>query len=193
MTDQELNNIWKSSENSTSIAVDHTKIIVEIASKLGSFHNSIKNRNRREIGVALFLLPVIIWLAYISPLLASKIITLLAIPWLFLVIFKLKKVKSQGPQNFNLPLLEFLTEQKSYLKKEKALLQNIAYWYILPPMLLETVRICISLSDIKAMTTHLLFTWAIGLVVYLLNKRAVRKDITPLIVETENTIENLKT
>jgi hypothetical protein len=193
MTDQELNNIWTSSTKNQTITIDNSKIIVEIASKLGSFHNSIKNRNRIETGAALLMIPVFIYGAFINPSLISKMALALTVPWLLIVIVKLKKIKKQSPQNFNLPLLEFLKTQKGYLIKEMNLLKTVTYWYILPPMILGSIHIWDSSSNLTELATRLLILWAVGAFISYLNKRALRKNIAPLIVETENTIKSLNT
>ena len=106
----------------------------------------------------------------------------------------------------DLSFKEQLQNRKTYLKKQKKLLDTVLYWYVLPPFIFNIVMI-FGVGDVsgydhwavellpdllreKIMTTVFLLAF-FGYVVWL-NKQAAKKEYQPVIDEIERMQKQLE-
>jgi len=192
MLDQELKNIWKNANQQELVKFETSKLLMEMNQKLEKFDSRIKTRDYLEIIAAIVVIAVMIYYAIIIPYLFTKIASLLIIPWALFVIYKLRSVKKHKPANFDLSFRNYLVQQRSYLKKQMTLLDNILYWYILPPFVIA-ILFFIGLPLTTMMwITKMGFVLLFSIGVLYLNKRAVKKQFKPLIKQLDDTINNLE-
>ena len=200
MLEEELKNIWKNSHKIDQIKFETSRLIIELDHRLKTLNKSIKNRDRREIIASILGMFVFGYFLYEVPFITSKIASGIAILWFGYVIYRLKKV-----QQFNKPIAytrsfhEQLNHQKKHLLKQIDLLNNVLYWYVLPPFIMnliflfglkppETVNWTGFLSEhIPYNTTEKLmfigFNFLISIGIVWLNKRAVSKTLKPAVDE----------
>lgn len=192
MFEDELKKIWQSSTPAEVIKLDKTKLLVELENELGKFNKAITNRDRREIAVAILLIPLFAGAILYFPALLSKLALGLGLVYCFAVIFILRNVKKWKVNDLSLSLKEFLIKQRDYFMKERSLLDNVLYWYILPP-LISTILFFIS-RDIPNPKLTILISAVIALMgfIYYLNKRSVKNDFDPLIQRLDNAIDGME-
>ncbi len=202
MLEQELKQIWKNSSQIEKIKFDLSRLMMDLNSKLTSFESKIKNRDRREIGASIFGMVAFALLAFIVPFVLTKLACLLAIVWFVYVIYRLKQVK-QHKKNIDVSesYLSQLKSQKTYLKQEAQLLNNVLYWYVLPPFLMNVLFVMglgspADLTESSRFLDFLPFEFyeklrfllliaVFSVFVVWMNKRAVKKNFIPLIAKIE--------
>ncbi|MDW7694091.1 hypothetical protein R9C00_04995 [Flammeovirgaceae bacterium SG7u.111] len=142
MQEQDLRSIWNSSSSSVQISIEHAQLAEELNGKLSSIHNKIQKRDLWEIlASVLGILIYSCFLYFFSPPL-QKIACALTIVWFVFIIYRFYKSKKQAVKpNFTMPLTEQLMQQKTILISQMKLLGTVAYWYVLPPLLFNTLFI----------------------------------------------------
>lgn len=211
MEEKELKNIWKNSSQVEKITFESTQLHNQLQNRMSYLEKAIHKRDRREIAVATLSIPLFVYLIYDIPYLASKIACALSIPWLLYVIFKLRTAqKYKQPIDMVLSFKEQLERQKYYLSRQARLLNTVWYWYALPPFIINIIFIGglgdpgMQLSSRHIFSEHLPLSFTRKITVILglglfylliiwLNKRAVKKDIQPTIIEIDNVLKHLKT
>lgn len=203
MLENELNKIWQNSTREELVKFNASKLIIDLDSNLESFDRCIKNRDRREIIAAVSVMVIFGAMAYFIPQILSKMGILrgvlygmglmLGVIFGILVIYKLRYVKKFKADNYSLSMKEYLIEHQQYLIKERSLLENVLYWYILPATL-STILIFVGVNLGSTRTYILiLISLVVNAYAYYINKRTVKKDFNPLIEKLDVTIKELET
>jgi uncharacterized membrane protein (DUF485 family) len=169
-----------------------SKLLIEMNQKLNKFDKLIKTRDNLEIIAAIIVILVMVYYAISIPYVLTKIASILIIPWAFFVIYKLRSIKKHQPTNLDVYFLEYLVKQRSYLKRQMSLLDNILYWYILPPFVISIVFFMGFPMKPMTLISNIGFTLLVSIGVWFLNKRAVKKQFKPLIKNLDDIISNLE-
>lgn len=165
---------------------------MEMNQKVKKFDSSLKTRDTLEIIAVVIVIPVMVYSSIVIPYLLTKIASLLIIPWAFFVIYKLRSIKKSKPMNLDLSFRKYLVEQRSYLKRQMNLLDNVLYWYILPPFVLSILFWLGFPLEPIVFISKVGFFLLVSIGVLYLNKRAVKKQFKPLIKHLDETISNLE-
>lgn len=210
MIEQELKNIWKDSSHKERIKFDISRLVMELDQKMTRIDKAIRSRDLREIGATFIGIPLFGYLTYAVPLMIPKITAAITVIWFFYVIYKFRSVQqARIADDYSLSFKQQLENQKTNMKAQYNLLNTVLYWYVLPPLVLNIVFIWtlgfetdapsgIAIFDHLPMTLKSKVTYTIGLTVFnafvvWLNKRAVRKTITPLIADITRIQSQLET
>jgi len=193
MLENELEIIWKNSTKAEVVKIDKPEFLTDIDLQLKYFDKNIKKRDRREyIAAAIVTLTFGTGFFFFTGIL-SKLGLLLGALYGILVIIVLQNAKKQKPDNYSLPIKEYLVQHRKYLVKERNLLKNVIYWYILPPFI-GSVLFCIGqYTGVIQFIISITIVSGINVYIYFLNKAAVRKVFDPLIKKIDKTIEDLET
>lgn len=203
MLENELNKIWQNSTREELVKFNASKLLIDLDSKLESFDRCIKNRDRREIIAAIFIMLVFGVMTFFIPQLLSKMGILrgvlygtglmLGVIFGILVIYKLRHVKKFKADNYSLSTKDYLIKHQQYLIKERSLLEKVLYWYTLPATL-STILIFVGVNLGSTQTYILiLISLVVNAYAYYINKRTVKKDFNPLIEKLDVIINELKT
>jgi hypothetical protein len=208
MLEEELKEIWRGSSRADQVKFDLSKLLIELNATMKQVEKNIRARDRRETVASLIGIPIFGYFAYAIPFPVTKIACILAIAIFCYIIYKLRSVRKQMPvPNMSLSFREQLAHQKEYMIKQKKLLDQVLYWYVLPPYLMNIVFI-FGLGDPEA------YNWSSNLIAYLpiafiekiriiifltifygwivwLNRRAARKAFPPVIAEIERVQQQL--
>jgi hypothetical protein len=190
MMEDELVKIWQSSPNQERIKFDKSRLMIDVQSNVDDLHKKIKFRDSGEQLAALVLVPIFAYYAYIVPFAWSKVASVLIILWTIYVIIRLRNAKKQKPGEFTEPYLEYLYKTRDYLNVQKQLLDSVIYWYILPCatlVMLFTLGPGITGRWSKIIMMGV-FDFFVAIVTYILNKRAVKKQIIPRLDKIETLI-----
>ena len=198
MIEDELIVLWQSSPKHEQIKFEKSRLILEVQSSLDRFDKAVNRRDYIEIGAAIFVvIPLFVYEIYRQPNYVAKLGALWIIIYCFYVIYKLLVAKKSKPEESG-SYIDYLKQSKTYLERQKNLLDNIVYWYILPSLpgvvimvtgILELYRKSWKeIVGVKHLWLLLLLIVAITIFGYLLNKRAVKKGIMPRIKKMDELI-----
>jgi len=193
MTDDELSMIWQKSAGTEVISFNKPALIADLNSQLDDFEKCLNKRDRREIiGSAIVIFLFGTGALFVTSILAKTGLVLGAL-YGILVILVLRYVKKQKPENDSLPVGDYLVKHRQYLVKQRNLLKNVIYWYLLPPF----VSCVIFFAGLKMETVHLVISVMIVFVmyswIYFLNKAGVKNTFDPLISRIDKAIDNIET
>jgi hypothetical protein len=193
MKEDELQNIWQQANKAEIVKIESSKLLQDLTASIQAFDKQIKNRDNREIVVAILLIPFFLGGLFIFKEFISRLGLSFGILSLVFIIYKLKEVKKCKVQDFTASTKAYLEIQKRYLMAEQKLLNNILFWYIIP-IAVSTI-LFISGGKFETYITWVLLVFFVILVsalVYYLNKRSVKKYFDPLIEEIENALQNFE-
>lgn len=198
MMEDELIALWQSSPKHERIKFEKSRLMLEVQSSLNRFNKAINRRDYIEIGGAIFLvIPLFAYEAYRQPNYITKLGALWIILYCLFVIYKLLKAKRKKPTE-NCSYLEYLKQSKHHLERQKNLLDNVSYWYILPALIGALIMLT-GMSDLVNKTWQEIIRikrlWKvlpamafITVFIHLLNKWSVKKQIVPRINRVEELI-----
>lgn len=192
MIEDELIKIWQSSPNQERVKFEKSRLMIDLQSSLDRFHKAIRNRDLTETIAAIIVIPIFAYYAYIIPHALTKIASVLIVLWAVYVVMKLKQARKSKPGAFTETYQEYLYKTREYLIVQKKLLDTVLYWYILPGfafiLLFLMGFIGIPEKHNYIIKTGTLST-VLGVFVYFLNRRAVKKRITPRLEKVDELIK----
>ena len=179
MMEDELIKIWQSSPNKERIKFEKSKLMIDVQSSLDRFHRTIKYRDLMETIPGIIIIPIFVYIAYTIPFTLSKIGAIWIILSIIYIIIRLQKAKKIRPSSFTETYRDYLIKTKEYLFIQKKLLDTVIYWYF-SPIAIGIVLFSIgAINNIKDLLVNLGGLIVSGIIVYILNKRAIKKQITP--------------
>lgn len=203
MLDQELKNIWNNSSQTEQITIETAQLIKELNAKMSSIQKVIRIRDRREIASSVIGIIIFSYLLYEIPFPITKVSCAMSIIWFVYVILTFKKSKSQHiTSQLDLSVKGQLAHQRDAMQHQADLLNSVAYWYAIPPFIINCIFLfglgnpadydwTNSLTEsILPLTANLKIGTIIGLAFFYgfiiwINKRAVTKNINPIIGKLE--------
>lgn len=196
MIEDELIKIWQSSPKVEQIKFEKSRLMLDVQSSLNRLDKKIKFRDLTEISLAILVIPIFTYQVYAIPFPLSKIASVLIVLWLFYVIFRLRRSKKHKPSSFTETYIDYLHKSKKYLYIQKRLLDTVFYWYIFP-CLFAVVLFIIGASlggrfGILKLIVIIIGVICLGIGVYFLNKRAVRREFTPRLKKIDELIKALE-
>ena len=192
MLNDELEKIWQNSAKAEGIKFDKKELIKALNMQLNQFDRIIKNRNRREIVAAI----IIILLSGTGFLfftdILSRIGMALGVFYGVLVVYMLRNTKKQKPANYDLPIKDYLVEYRHYLIKERSLIVNVIYWYLLPPFIACLLFFIGQNLSITQIAYLMIFIFCLYTFIFFMNKAGAKKTLNPLIKKLDETIKDLE-
>ncbi|MFY0592971.1 hypothetical protein [Roseivirga sp.] len=210
MVEQELKNIWRNSSQMERITFDISRLLSDLNKRAKRLDQVIKNRDRREIAASIFGIAMFSYFAFAIPFLVTKIGAVLSVAWFVYIIFKFRhNRKTKAPVDLTLPYKEQLHRQRKNMEQEAAFLNSVLYWYVLPPLLANLIFIYgigdpavydwdPGFFDFMPFTMKGKLSMSISVTLFSafvvwLNKRAVKKTLTPIIEEINRIETQLET
>ncbi len=194
MIEDELIKIWQSSSKQELIKFEKSKLMIELQSSLKRLHRWWNYLELSESILAVFGVLLSILLFFKLPFILIKIALALMIICAIYLIIKYQGVKKFKPSDLEENYLNYLKKNREYLQTQKKFLKTYVYWGILPVypiMLLFTISIW---GKVPAYLIILINVATIGIGVYgyFLNKKRVKKEITPRISRVNELINKLE-
>ncbi len=208
MLEQDLKDIWNNSSQTAHISIETSQLIKELNAKVSSIQKAVRIRDIREIVASMLGMLIFIYLLYEIPFPITRIACALSIVWFAYVIFKLRKYKSRHViTHLDLSVKDQLADHQIAMQHQADLLDAVAYWYAIPPFLINGVFL-LGLGNpadynwtnglaesILPLTVNLKIVTITGLAFFYafiiwINKRAATKDVKPIlekikIIQTE--------
>ena len=193
MLNDELEQIWHDSAKAERVEIDRVRLLADLNGQLKRFDRVIRRRDVREIVAAVIVIVLFgVGTFYYTDIL-SRIGMILGVLYGILVIVVLKVAKRQKPIEFELPVKEYLVKYRDYLDKQKSLLKNIVYWYLLPPFVACLLFFIGQELSMVHLTINLVFILGLYTGVYFLNRNGVKKSYDPLLKQLGDTINDFET
>lgn len=203
MTFNELQNNWQSQPGSFTLTIDSDILFKEVERNRKNFVLSIFWRDFMEVGVS-----IIMFFFFIYVGLTEKIwpMFLLALSCLWIASFMItdRLIQKTREPKFAKILTDCIQTSLYQVNHQIWLLKNVIWWYLLPPsvgiavfmiyMVFEVSKVGISRSIgwISFLLGYLIFCFFLDWGIYLLNQRAVRKELLPRKEELEEILKSLK-
>ena len=190
--EDELIKIWKSSPNQERIKFEKSRLMIDMQSSLDRFHRAIRNRDIAETIAAIIVIPVFAYYAYIIPHVLTKIASVLIALWAVYVVTKLREARKSQPGAFTATYQEYLYKTKEYLIVQKKLLDTVLYWYLIPGFILILLFLA-GFMGVPEKHNYIIrmgtSSFVLGIFVYILNRRAVKKRIMPRLEKVDELIK----
>jgi uncharacterized membrane protein len=194
MIEDELIKIWQSSSKQELIKFEKSKLMIELQSSLKRLHRWWNYLELSESILAVFGVLLSILLFFKLPFILIKIALALMIICAIYLIIKYQGVKKFKPSDLEENYLNYLKKNREYLQTQKKFLKTYVYWGILPVypiMLLFTISIWEKVPAYLIILINVA-TIGIGVYGYFLNKKRVKKEITPRISRVNELINKLE-
>ncbi|HYF67433.1 MAG TPA: hypothetical protein VD884_04820 [Ohtaekwangia sp.] len=194
MIEEELIRIWQSSPNQEQVKFEKSRLMIDVQSSLDDFHRKIKYRDLMEQIAVAIIIPAFAYSAYAIPHVLTKVASVLIIGYAVFVAIRLRNAKKHKPGAYTETYLEYLHKTRNYLLVQKALLDSVLYWYILPGMTLTMLfTLGFGLTDrLKPIVKMAVMNIILAVATYFLNKSAVKKEILPRLAKVDELIRALE-
>lgn len=203
MLEQEIKNIWNNSSQTEHISIETSQLVKELNVKMSRIQNVIKKRDIREISASVIGMLIFMYLLYEIPFPITKLACVMSIIWFAFIIIKFRKSKTQNIKSqLDLSIKGQLSHQKDAMQYQADLLNSVAYWYAIPPFIINCVFLyglgnpadynwTNNLAEMfLPLTLSLKTVTIIGLAFFYgfiiwLSKRAADKELNPLLKKIE--------
>jgi len=194
MIEDELIKIWQSSSNQERIKFEKSKLMIELQSSLKRLDKWWNYIELSETVLAIFGVLLSTFLLFKIPFILTKIALALMIICAVYLIIKYRGVKKFQPSDLENNYLNYLKKNREYLQAQKKFLKTYFYWGILP---VYPIILLFTISVWEKVPIHLITlinvaTIGIGIYGYFLNKKRVKREITPRISGINELINQLE-
>ena len=188
MQPDEFQQAWQSDAAQDRVTIDADLLRKEVLRNRQDFRATITQRDCVEVGVALLLLPVWIYLGVIGASPWTWYLMIPALIWVagYILVFRMRH--QQEPNQPDDSLLTCVKRSLTEVNDQIWLLRNVLWWYLLPlaiPILAYTTHLAwlksrdwlVAISGENAF--WIIFFVAIFYFLYYVNQRAVRLQLEP--------------
>ncbi len=199
MTFDELQETWQSQQTSFKLSIDSDLLLREVKRNKRFFESAIFWRDVREVGVAFLMflfflyfgLKMKIWSLHATALLTLSV-------GVFMVVDRI--IQKRKCPELTGALMVYIENSLAQVVHQIWLLKNVLWWYLLPPSIGIAIfigHIAWLIRDLPGRGLIFLSVYCVFCVllfwgVYLLNQRAVRKELNPRKEELEQLLNSLK-
>jgi hypothetical protein len=208
MTFDELQKTWQKDAAGTKLTIDSNLLLQEVKRNKEHFESAIFWRDVREVAAGtlaiLGFLGFAVFFFYRGFTLVAlgSAVAALFVLWVVLFFIADRIVQRKRRPSRDKSLIACIEDSLRQLNHQIWLLKNVFWWYLLPPgigVLILTGSIAWQTWQrhaagkpmLIAILENLAFVALVFWVAYLLNQRAVRKDLMPRKVELESLLKNL--
>ena len=192
MIEDELVRIWQSSPNQERVKFEKSRLMIDVQSSLERVHKLVKYRDLMDTIPAIIIIPVFAYYTFIVPFTLTKIASGFIALWAVYLLIRLRKAKKNKPDAFTGTYLEYLYKSRQFLMDQKELMDTVLYWAIIPMLILVSLFF-IGFWERPGPTINRAIALGgnvvLGLVVYFMNKLAVKKQIMPRMKKVDELIK----
>ncbi|MCA9091185.1 MAG: hypothetical protein KDA90_21415, partial [Planctomycetaceae bacterium] len=132
MTPDQYQQAWRADSEQTQVTIDMSVLTAEVLRSQDAFQTVIHSRDRREVGAALTLIPVFLFMGYVLSLPWSWYLAIPAQLWVAGYILVDRRRHPQRPSGPGESLLFYAKESLGHVEHQIWLLRNVFWWYLLP-------------------------------------------------------------
>lgn len=187
----QLKQIWEDPKNGENMSYTQSELLRLTKTKMSSLEHNIIQRDRYEIIACLILIISFGYIAFTAKSGWIQSGSLIMIVSGFFIWYKLKSIQNRltgnGPSP-DLPMSEYLKLELQLMIRQKSLLKNIMWWYILPiGSGLSLIIVGIDIGPVVKLV-YAGIVMVLGIFVWALNQKAVKDTFDPLICEIKEAI-----
>jgi len=187
----ELKKVWKNQAKQESGEYTKSEVMMLINNRMVSLEEEVKSRDRLEIIAAVLIIICFGVILFTTNSVWKQFGSTIIIVSAVFIWYKLKstQVESFSEQlSPDRPMKEYLHVELQRVQKQKTLLKNVAWWYILP---IFTGLLFFSFgfdSSLAFQVGYMIFVALLSVGIWMLNQRTVKKKFDPLINEIQEAI-----
>jgi hypothetical protein len=188
----QLRDAWRRELEQGSGGLD-IDLVTQLVEKLDrDFEKMISKRDLSETGIALALMPFLIWLAFRPPFGLRTVGCVVIIAGLTLVVVILWRARRAGTDFVGpLSFAESLSAERKRIARQVRLLKSVAWWYVAPIVIGANLIFSVDSWSRQATVAYLIGTVLFGVFVLWLNQRAARRVLQPMLDEIDAVSERL--
>ncbi len=191
---EELKHTWHQQKINEDLDYSREELLMLLNNKVVSFEEQIKSRDRREIIAVIIVVVLFSIFFFMTPSAWQKVASAIIILSGFFIWYKLKTAQRKRLANepeFDHSLYDHLYNELKWLKKQKNMIEQVAWWYILP-IALGLIVFAMGFEWIIFKFAYIGVVILIGVVIWRLNQRVVKKKFNPLIDELQEAISAIE-
>jgi CubicO group peptidase (beta-lactamase class C family) len=187
MNPDELQQVWQSQTSGRRMSIDADVLLKQLQRNKEDFEATILWRDFREVGVALVMVPVWVWLGRRYDLPWTWYLCIPTLLWIagFMIVDRLRQ--RRGEPKPGVPLRDCVERSLAQVEHQIRLLRSVFWWYLLPPSVAVGAFFAqcawlardgdwvVALVMTGVVTFAALVDWGI----YWLNQAAVRDELGP--------------
>ncbi len=189
MNEEAMKNLWQQ-PGSLQVALT-PQTVIEVREQMNKLDAKIKQRDRQEIIVALCMAPLFAGLAFVFDDFLVKVGCIIIALYSFIVIFFLKVNQKKAIEKGQ-TLKEQVKGELLFLKRQRLLLKNVLYWYLLPLFIGIGLFHYGSSGHWISFAVLMLFTTGVYIYIWRLNQTAVREELDPAIGSLEDFLYSME-
>jgi hypothetical protein len=199
MNPESFKQTWQTQTSQTRLAIDADLLLEEVQRNQRRFTATIFWRDVREVGIALVLVPVWIYLGRKSSQPWTWYLTVPALLWVAGFMFVDRMYHKRRPPELGEPLRQRIEGSLAQVEHQIWLLRNVFWWYLLP--LILSILAYVSQVTWQERSGGWLIALAMALVVslvvivmaavYWVNRKAVQSYLEPQRQELEVQLRSL--
>lgn len=193
--EDELVKIWQSSPNQERVKFERSRLLLDVQTNIDRLNKMIKQRDLREIAGVALATPIFSFIAYRTPFVMTKIGALVIVLAGIFVAWRLRNAQKRKSDPVTATYLEYLYKTRQILRAQKHLLDTVLYWYISPFLIGVTFMLLGRYGEAEKLHMFIkgeIGAVLIGVIVYFLNKRAVKSILIPQLEKIERLISVLE-
>ncbi|HEU4585044.1 MAG TPA: hypothetical protein VFR95_04795 [Gemmatimonadaceae bacterium] len=183
---------WQSQAISEESKMTEDEMLQFVKRESSAFDRAIARRDRREVVAGIVVAILFLPLLFTGPWL-SRVGVLVVFAALALIYRRLGAARRvEASERVELSLAELLETERAKVEGQIRLLESVVSWYIIPPAV-GAMLIVMGLDGLSWFTAgYALLMLAIAVLVYWLNRFAVRHDLRPRRTQLDRLIQELK-
>ncbi|HET7622048.1 MAG TPA: hypothetical protein VFK39_09110 [Gemmatimonadaceae bacterium] len=188
----EARRVWQSQTETEESKMSEDEMLQFVKRESSAFDKAIARRDRREVITGIVVTVAFLPLLFGGPWL-SRIGVLVVLAAFALIYRRLAAARRvEASERVDLSLSELLETERTKVSGQIRLLESVVSWYIIPPTV-GAMLIVIGLDGMSWFTAgYTLFALVISLLVYWMNRSAVRHDLRPRRAQLDRLIQELK-
>lgn len=187
MEPDEFQQAWQAEASQTRVTVDADLLLEEVQRQQRNFQSTILWRDFREIGIAVLMIPLWIYLGITTSSPWTWYLTVPALIWVIGFLLVARRRHPNTPNDPGEPLLDCVRSSLPQVEHQIWLLRNVFWWYLLPftiSLMTFFIHVIWRTSDdwLEAVSISALLSALLLVVygfIYYLNQYAVRKQLEP--------------
>lgn len=183
---------WQSQTMPEESRMSEDEILQLVKRESSALDRTIARRDRREVIAGIIVAVVFLPLLLTGPWL-SRVGVLVVLAAFALIYRRLGAARRvEASERVDLSLATLLETERAKVEGQIRLLESVVSWYIIPPAV-GAMLIVVGLDGLSWFTAgYALFTLAIAVLVYWLNRLAVRDDLRPRRAQLDRLIRELE-
>jgi Ca2+/Na+ antiporter len=188
----EARRVWRSQTMPEGPKRSESEMLQFVKRESSAFDRTIARRDRREVIAGIVVAALFFPLLVDGPWL-SRVGVLVVLAAVLLIHRRLAAARRvEASERVDLSLAELLETERTKVNGQIRLLESVVSWYIIPPAV-GAMLVVIGLDGLSWFTAgYTVFTLAVSVIVYRMNRLAVRHDLRPRRAELERLIHELK-